>query len=187
MTIKDYCLLAKNRLLKNKISSLYNIMIIAFSFVLAVVTTSVVLGLIKQANLENILFSFYLSLKGNRAETLAVFVFISMLVFASIVVLGHIIRATYSRKQEFKNKMMLGASYLNLSLESLLENMIIYIIGAVVGALLSYLVILIVGAIINVTISFSLYTFVILLVIEFAIVLFGSITPIFWVTTSEEN
>ena len=187
MQIKDYFLLTKNRLIKNKSHLACVSLVYAFSMVLACVLSSVVVGIINSAAQENLFFNIYTSFENNKVKTIGSFVFLFGTIMAIIIALYNTLKETSSRKTEYKNKMMIGASYTNLVVESLIENIIMFILGTVAGFAISYLAIFVIGAILDIVIMFNTYTFVAVFIIEFILVIVGTIIPVLWTTTEDKQ
>ena len=185
MTIKDYFVLTKNRLIRNKKSTLYSIAITAFSIFVCVFMVSMALSFVMAANKENFLFGFYMSLSGNRIEQLSMFIFVITNLVSAIMILAHFIHNTILRKNEFKNKLMLGATQANIAIEAVMENLVTYLIGTTIGILIAYIVQISVCAVFNIGALFSIYTFLVSAIIELVLVVISSIIPVFWLSTNE--
>lgn len=180
MKFRDYLLLTKKRFCSNKFESIYSCFIVMLTFLFSQTIMTIVFGFFGAANKENIFFNIYFSFKNNRIDAVCITLLICMVTLSAIVVGGHFFKATIARKSEFNNKLMIGASHTNLIIETLIENVVLLFGGAIVGTLLAYVITLIIGLILHITFVFSAYIVYVLLLVELATVIIGSVFPVIW-------
>ena len=189
MRFSDYFLLAKARLLGNKKTTLYSIIVVAFAVAAMMVLSSVCVGFVCESFAEmksmSVLFSFYVNVRDNSLHRLISIMIVLTIIVASIIIFAHFFVTTYARRNEQRNKLIMGASYANIIIEAVIENLIILLIGIVFGGGAAYLLNILLGALLKTTILFNTYIFMTLCAIQVGVMLFSTIVPSVWVSVDK--
>lgn len=189
MKFSDYFLLTRARLLGNKRKTFYSILVVAFSTVLMMVLSSVCMGFICESFAEmksmSVLFSFYVNIKDNSLHRLVSVIIILTMVAASVINFAHFFIETGARKKEQKNKLIMGATYANIIIEAVIENLISLLIGLVIGGVISLAINVFLGLVLEITIMFNTHIFMMLCAVQVGVMLFSTIVPSVWVSVDK--
>lgn len=189
MKISDYFYLVKTRICANKKGFWFGVSIVALSVVIMGVLTTVVSSFASASFVEmrkmSFFFHFYTSDKGNAIYRLVSAVFVLSEIISVGIVLIYLLKLGFSRKDEYRNKLLLGASYSNIIIETLIYNFLMIAVGFVIGGALSYLMSFITCLILGEEMISSLYIYLITMVVFIGAMVVSSIVPAIWVTVDK--
>lgn len=185
MKINDYFYLVKTRICGNKKGFIFGAVVIALAVMIVGVLTTIVATMASASFVEmremSFLFDFYAAYENNAIYRLVSIIFVLSEIISACVVVIYLFKSTFSRKVEYKNKLMIGASYSNLVIETLLYNFAMVVLGFVVGAFFSYLASVIICALLGEAIVAVLYIYLITAVVFAGGTFLASVVPVVWV------
>lgn len=126
-------------LLHDKINSVFKVLLLAIATLIPILSGCLVVSFAGQSFLEleeiSAVLHFYTTDTSNSIYKLCNSVTISLLMVGFILVAIVMFISTSKKKNVLKNHLVMGASYFQILVMTIVENLIIYVVGFIVGVI----------------------------------------------------
>ena len=176
-------------LLHDKTNSLFKVMLLAIATLIPILAGCLVVSFAGQSFLEleeiSAFLHFYTTDTSNSIYKLCNSVTISLLVVGFILVAIVMFISTSKKKNILKNHLVMGASYFQISVMTIVENIIIYAVGFIIGVIFAVGIVALVLLICATEIIVPAGIIWISFLLNLAAVLMTSVLIPLWQTTSQ--
>lgn len=183
-----YLKISLNRIIKKPLNAVYCVLKVALATLIPTLFISVVFSFSGEAfvEIEKIWFllRIYTADKSNAIYRMCSAITAITIIVGVVIMLVFAIKETLKRRKEFKNYLLIGASYFQVMTISLVENLIILVAGLGLGLLASWGVGAIIGICYSINIFINMSTFLIVSLIYFSISAITSVVVPVWINTS---
>lgn len=175
------------RLVYNPKNTLYNFFVVALMVAFPVVIVSVVMSFSSKSYVELVnltsFMNYYILNTDNAINQLCLVINVISIVFGCVAFGIFMFRILKKRDKEFKSQILMGGSIGQISFAVASENVILLLVGTLLGLVISWVCGLVVGTIFSVSVILSMDCLLILVLIYLAISLIESIILPLWTQT----
>lgn len=177
------------RLLSDKKNSCAKLVMAAVAVMIPVLFSALVVSFAGQSFLElesiSVFLHLYTTDTTNSIYKLCNVVSITALVVSVVIMVAMLLLSTLNKRTQIKNNLVMGASYGQAVGVVVIENLMIYVVGFVVGAIVGCLGALIIGGIYSVKTVIPFEILLIEFLLNLGLVLVVSILVPLWISTSQ--